>query len=57
LVVGDVFELVRGAVAACLHSQDMARFLEKDALQQREGEGSVGLDTKGADVDGIAPLF
>ena len=57
MVVGDVFELVRGAVAACLHSQDMARFLEKDALQQREGEGSVGLDTKGADVDGIAPLF
>src|SRR2546426_7902073 len=55
--MGEVFDLVRGAVAASLQSPELARILEENAVQQRKTEGATGLGAKCADGGGVQALF
>src|SRR6202007_1076301 len=42
LFVGEVFEMVKRAIATGLQSDALARGMEEDALQQPEAEDSAG---------------
>ena len=56
-VVGEVFQLVRGAVAAGVQPPEMELGMEEDALQQREVESQAGMDAQGFHARGTEPLF
>ena len=53
LSVGAIFRLVRRAVAARIQSQEVARELEEDALQQRETEDAARLDSQSVYAEGL----
>ena len=57
LFLGEVLQVVRGAVAARLQPQSVARLLEEDVVQQRPLEDTSRLDAKSADGGGIEASF
>src|SRR6185503_14903449 len=56
-VVGKVFQLVAGTVAAGVQPPAMELGVEEDQLQQREAESQAGMDAKGLHARGTEPLF